>query len=694
MKTIKQPHVISNSLKGLINLILVGLFYAVLAASNALAMSPPPPEPSPEPIIPQIDPIPGTPNLSIDLSQTEIRLSWYATQDAEYYPVYAYAGGQWRQLEDISGTATYFTHSYDYETYGWDISELQLKILACKAKPAWLAFFWWEYDRCSDYSNTVKPMDQLSQVGTALVLSSYPRILQPATVAMVASTATASQPDNPADPLGAVRYIEATLRLKNRNTGESQDIHWPIDLDANNFTIISDKTIVVERGIYNAQFLATDGDVQYVASATNITLDQGYQTIPLELKSVLDNSMVTIDSINQLPELKFQYDSEDLQNSAHPVIGVKIDNGYEKLLTFNPELGVTDQYIPNGNRQIQIELKAHNGKLLNGLSRPEQENRTVIANQPLAMDLMPLVGNVTMTLTGDTATLRLSIPRIGVVDEVLGDYEDFRATLSLSGVNNQADDIALGGFTYNANSDAYEVQHTYSGMGAGSEISADSQIALSWVLTNANEPNQWLGRCVADNLVLDNITRSAPCRLTLHRRAIAGSHLLTEIDINVFDLQNVRVKGAAVYAKHQGAQGSDSPQGLGTLLGLTGSGTLGTAGYLRAYLPPGDYQITVVHTASNTKAQDTVTLSPFNVNNHDVRLNPQTRCQVNTTGLWVVTESCTLEGIAIAPASVLVEEDVTLTIASNGFLNIDFANHELKIRRRGQIYMHEGGRIQ
>ena len=55
------------------------------------------------------------------MSETEIKLNWFATQDAEYYPVYAYVGGQWRYLEDISDTGA----TYDYEQRGWDVSELQ-----------------------------------------------------------------------------------------------------------------------------------------------------------------------------------------------------------------------------------------------------------------------------------------------------------------------------------------------------------------------------------------------------------------------------------------------------------------------------------------------------------------------------------------------------------------------------------------
>jgi hypothetical protein len=138
--------------------LLACLLYGALGAGSVLAWSPPPPEPSPEPIIPQVDPIPGTPSLSIDLSQTQIKLSWNATQDAEYYPVYAYTGGQWQHIEDSRSTQA----SYNHQQRGWNLSELQVKVLACKPKPWWVYVAPWEWggnSRCSDWSNTERASD-------------------------------------------------------------------------------------------------------------------------------------------------------------------------------------------------------------------------------------------------------------------------------------------------------------------------------------------------------------------------------------------------------------------------------------------------------------------------------------------------------------------------------------------------------
>ncbi|MGB1159384.1 MAG: DUF1566 domain-containing protein [Porticoccaceae bacterium] len=588
--------------------------YGAMATNDVLAMSPPPPEPSPEPLIPQIDPKPGTPRLSIDvdLSKTEVQLNWYTTRDAEYYSVYAYLGGQWRYLEDIRETVA----TYDFGRRGWDISELRLKILACKAKPWYVAIRAWEWGdnrRCSDYSNAV----QLPQFHPTFRLSSYAMNLNSAVSSYVdpvsSDPMSSSKLDNPSDPVGAVRYIVATLRLTDRSSGDFQDVRWPIDLNTNNFTITSNKTIVVKPGDYNIEFLATDGDVNYVALALNVTLSETQQTIPLELKTVLGDSNVTIDSVIELPEFQFQYDPAQLTEFTQPKIGVVIDGGNEVLLTLNPTTGITDQYLSISAGQHHIGLTFYDGLLLKGRSRPGQENRTIVPGQPFVMDLVPLNGETTVSqdTVGGEAIFKFAIPKVAV-EEVGGDPANLQVMLSLNGINNQPGDVMLSNLTYNATSDVYEAQHTYPSM------QADSQVTLSLTFTDLGaEPDQLLGHCVSDNIVLNSDLRTIACQLTLRRRAIVGGNLLAVLGINVFDSGNAPVAGASVYAKLQGSQDAD----LGTLLGLTGSGSFGTTGYLKTYLVPGSYQLTAKYAPIDGTAQQTISLSAFEVTNQDLTLD-------------------------------------------------------------------------
>ena len=592
--------------------IITSLVCFALGTSTALAMSPPPPEPSPDPIIPQIDPKPETPELSIGLSGTDIKLSWYATQDAEYYPVYAFAGGNWRYIEDINRTVA----TYDYEQRGWDMSELQFKILACKAKPWYVAMWAWEWGddkRCSEYSNSVRlplvdPTFSLSS--TVVTLSTLSSLAGGTETALSGYQGSL---DDSVDPLGAIRSIVATLRLKDSVTEESQDIRWPIYLNTETFEVTSNKTIAVVAGTYDVEFLAIDGSVTYVAEAQDVTLSETQQNIPLVLKTVLGDSQVDIDSIVQLPEFQFQYDPAELTEFTQPKIGVVIDGGDELLMTLNPETGITDQYLSVSAGQHNIKLRFYDGVLLKGRSKPGQEDPTIVPGQRFVMDLIPLYGETTASLdtVGGNATFTFAIPALAV-QEVGGDPANLQVILSLSGRNNQPDDVVLPNLTYNAATDRYETQHTYSGM------QSDDQTTLSLKFTDlGTDPDQLLGTCVVGNFILNSETRTPQCQMTLRRRAIVGGNLLAVLGINVFDAVNAPVRGAIIYAKREGSD----EDGLGTLMGLTGSSTFGTAGYLKAFLVPGTYQLTAKYLPVDATAQENIDLRPFQVDNQDLILD-------------------------------------------------------------------------
>ena len=580
-------------------LIVIGLLYSLLGIGTALAMSP-----APSPGIPKFDPIPGTPNLSIDLHQTDIALRWNATEYAQFYTVHVYSGGQWQEVEDLYSTEA----TYDYERSGWDLSALQFKITACKTKPSWV--FWGKDDRCSNHSNIVR----LPQVNPAFSLSAY---------AVSLSTLSASPAGSvdsqilPADTVNAGRTIMATLRLRDAISWATQDIPWPIQIDKENFTVTSGKTILVKPGNYHIELLATQGNVRYVARALNVALNGAQSSIPLQLKTVLGDGALTMDTLNDLSAFNFQPSSAQLTALSQPKIGVKIDDSPETLLTFNPQLGITPQYhlISSGSHQIQ--LKVHDASLLKGRSQPQQENRWIVAGQDLTMDLIALVGGITTTLADadGTATLNFLIPSM-VVDEVGGDPNNLQVILSLSGINNQPEDVLVDNLIYNATADAYQVQHTYSG------LQADTQVAVSLTFSDiSGTVNQLLGRCVANNLILDSVTRNIPCQLSLHRRITGGSHLLAELMINVLDTGNTPVSGASIYAKRRGAQANPGEEELGTLLGVTGSGALGTAGYLKTYLVPGSYKLTAKYRPTYSTAQEVINLEAFEVKNQNFILS-------------------------------------------------------------------------
>ena len=68
-------------------------------------------------------------------------------------------------------------------------------------------------------------------------------------------------------------------------------------------------------------------------------------------------------------------------------------------------------------------------------------------------------------------------------------------------------------------------------------------------------------------------------------------------------------------------------------------------------------------------------------------------CRPPASGDWVITQDCTLDENAIAPANVTVEEGITLTIKSNVSLDINFSNYHLRIKRNARVVIKGGGKV-
>ena len=69
-------------------------------------------------------------------------------------------------------------------------------------------------------------------------------------------------------------------------------------------------------------------------------------------------------------------------------------------------------------------------------------------------------------------------------------------------------------------------------------------------------------------------------------------------------------------------------------------------------------------------------------------------CAPPATGDWTVTQSCTLTQDATAAANVVVQASVTLTIAENVTLNVDFLNFHVKVKDTGKLVIKSGGKVE
>jgi serine protease len=68
-------------------------------------------------------------------------------------------------------------------------------------------------------------------------------------------------------------------------------------------------------------------------------------------------------------------------------------------------------------------------------------------------------------------------------------------------------------------------------------------------------------------------------------------------------------------------------------------------------------------------------------------------CNPPAIGDWIVAQSCTFQGQATAPANVIVQAGVTLTVAPGADLNIDFTGHHLRVRQGAKVIVKLGAKI-
>ena len=156
------------------NMITTGfLLYALTKVATAVAMAPAPPPPSEErqylspweEWVAPLDPRPAKPSLSLQASSNELNLSWSPVAHAESYIIHANASDSgWQQVATIDDGGLFrrlsrqdndLSHRIDYQSRGWDLNNLSLKLFACKNKSPLLLWALWDTEERCNQSKVV-----------------------------------------------------------------------------------------------------------------------------------------------------------------------------------------------------------------------------------------------------------------------------------------------------------------------------------------------------------------------------------------------------------------------------------------------------------------------------------------------------------------------------------------------------------
>jgi hypothetical protein len=311
---------------------------------------------------------------------------------------------------------------------------------------------------------------------------------------------------------------------------------------------------------------------------------------------VIGDTVTSVAVVARLADFKFHYDPSQLSAAgfSNPQLGVIVDAGTEELLAINPVTGISNDYLNLAAGSHSLQLKLYDGSLQKGKSIASQETVTIVPGYAITMDLVALQGETAIAITedGGDATFNFTIPA-EVVNEA-GGASDLTTLFSIVGPQNLLHEEQL------------TLIQDASGDYTGTTTLVDYQyddVTLSLTFTETSS-SELLGSC-NQTVTINTTAKTVNCNLTLRRRAVIGGNLLGTVGINVAQT-GVPVEGASVFAN-------------GTLLGLTGSGAFGSAGYLKSYLINDSYLLRAEGTDYYGEAS--ADIAPLSLTNVDIVLD-------------------------------------------------------------------------
>ena len=398
------------------------------------------------------------------------------------------------------------------------------------------------------------------------------------------------------------KIVTGELLAVNHTTGTSETYDWSVYLDESDLSATSNKTIVLEPGDYTFSLLLTDANMQYGGTAVYQVLDQGQHSIPLTVAPIIGDTVVNVSVLSELATYKFSYATSELTSLTAPKVGISIDGGSEQLFTINKATGLSQTYLNLTDGSYNAHLSFYDGNIQVGRSVPEQENITVVAGDPLNIDIVALHGEAEFILdvADGNATIRANIAQ-EIIDEI--GLDNLEVILTLSDGNTTKEAL----MTLVTDTNSTYATTTLSGLQFGT-------YALQLKFNDKTDTSVPVGSCLADDVVLNSVGSTVECKITLQKRSVFGGNLLATVGINVFNTSYEPIAGASVYAND-------------VFIGLTNEGTFGTKGYLKTYQVAGD--ITFSADDTNKTGSVSTTLNPLDVKNFDIFLDQDIQADIN-----------------------------------------------------------------
>jgi hypothetical protein len=408
--------------------------------------------------------------------------------------------------------------------------------------------------------------------------------------------------------LAIINYFSGQIIIANQN--DLADIKtYPVTVAVNTETLEINllQTIVLKPGTFMFELSINRAGQQYAGVVVSDISDNGgaINTIDMDLKPVIGDSLITTDIVEDLGNLSFQYsDVPNLKDASDDIIeiGVVIDSTSDEAIFRFDDTGTSEAYLNLFDEPDKIELKLYKNGAQIGKSLNAQETQQFNFGQDINMDLVPLYGRTSIALSSDggDATFDIEFPSEVVSNGSLT-ADNLQVYLTFNGIHNgtQSQNINGSSFTLDATNDIYS-----GGSFNFTGVQYDNlNVYLSYKEIDTDE---LIGACNFQLNLNSTTQHSALCNISIQNSIIQSGNIMALANISVYS--PALTPGATIYVIKDGGEEQ--------ILGITDGN-----GYIETYLKSGSYQIGARLPASGRFGETSVVLDPMEVANIAVTLS-------------------------------------------------------------------------
>ncbi|MBU2510333.1 hypothetical protein KJ966_03310 [bacterium] len=407
----------------------------------------------------------------------------------------------------------------------------------------------------------------------------------------------------------SLQIYTGTLAIK-EGTATIGEYDVTASLNDSNWEVKLQQTFIMAPGDYTfILFLSHLDTEEYAGIATFTVEEEQVNIVPMTIAPIIGDSVIDIETITGMGSFKFHYAEIPNLTNSDAKLGIVLDGAAEEMYyAIDISTGITTTFLNLSTGEHTIELKLYvDGNNQIAKSLPSQETQTIYAGQTISMDLIPIYGESThsISIDGGDANFHLTIPQEIINQTTTSSNLKITYVMNGPGTDNTLYQGEISPINYNESTDVYSADLSLS----GSFYAATLFMQLNFY---KRADNKFIGSCTIQTSLNTN-ERTSLCSIPVVNSLIASGNLLAAFGITVCENNGsggcgTLVEGANVYTL-------DSENG-DELIGITNSNGL----YI-AYLKGGDYTFRAVKANGRFGETTQLTLDPLDVEDIEIILS-------------------------------------------------------------------------